>query len=359
MISIEKYKKIIYIFLSAVIGAIIAYALIKYVVSIFLPFIVAIVTVCLLRKVVGKINKKTKIPSPVVVFLLSVIILALITLALIMLFVGIQSLVELLIDEISKDNNIFTMLIEKINIIEERFPFLKRLDEGQGGVVSLLADFVGDLAKKCSMEITLFLTKLPNIILTTLVTVISLFYFAKDYDNISAYLSKHLPKKAYHVVAILKNNMLNILSKYAKSYLLLFFITFAQLISGFLILNIKSPIVPALIISVLDVLPVLGSSLILIVWAIGMLLYGNLKMGIGLLALAIIIYIVRQIAEPRLLSAQMNVHPLVTLFFMYAGFRLSGVLGMLFAPLIPFVLKPIITLVKKSKNTVDNKNKLC
>lgn len=358
VIEIEKYKKFIYISLSVILGIILAYALVKYIILIAVPFIFAFFTVASLKNTVNKISKKTKIPQIIIVILLSIIVLSIVT-AIIIFFAGsIEDIIEMFKIELSKENNVFEILISKIREVEARLPFLKKLDNTNGGIVSIFAEIVGDVVKKCSLEITMLVTNIPKLILTAFVTIMALFYFTKDYDKIKELSIKYLPKKAYRVSAFMKNNIINVLTKYLKSYLLLFVLTFSQLLAGFLILGIKSPLAPALIIGILDMLPVLGSSMILIAWALIMLLYGNIKTGVGLIILAVIIYIIRQLAEPKLLSKQMNVHPLITLFFMYAGFKLSGILGMLFAPIIPFILKPVIEVLKKSKNTVDNKNKL-
>ena len=358
MIEIEKYKKFIYISLSVIIGIILIYTLIKYIVLVALPFAFAFFIVASLKNTVNKISKKTKFPQIIIVIILSIIVLLLVTAVIILFVNSIENIIDTFKNELSKENNIFELLILKIRELERKLPFLKKLDNANGGIVSIFAEIVGDVVKKCSLEITMLVAKIPKLILTTFVTIMALFYFTKDYDKIKLLSKKYLPKKVYDVSNFLKNNMINILTKYMKSYMLLFLLTFSQLLSGFLILGIKSPVAPAFIIGILDLLPVLGSSMILIVWASVMLLYGNLKIGIGLIILAVVIYIIRQIAEPRLLSTQMNVHPLITLFFMYAGFKLSGIVGMLFAPIIPFALKPVIEVLKKSKNTVDNKNKL-
>ena len=339
-------------------GVFFVYILLKYMLAILLPFMISFVIVCSLKKTVGRISEKTKIPSPVIIFLLSVAVLAVIGVFIIVIVEGLQAVMEMVAKELSRENNIFEMLIIKIRELENKIPLLKKLDNTNGGIVSIFAEIVGDLVKKCSVEITRLVADLPKFLFTTFVTVMSLFYFTKDYERLKGYARTYLPKKVYDVSVFLKNNVIKILSKYVKSYFLLFFMTFAELLSGFLILGIGSPMALALIIGALDMLPVLGSSMILIVWAVMMLFCGNTKLGVGLIVLAVIIYIVRQVTEPRLISAQMNTHPITTLFFMYAGFKLSGIIGMLLAPIIPFLLKPVFEVLKKSKNTVDNKNKL-
>ena len=68
--------------------------------------------------------------------------------------------------------------------------------------------------------------------------------------------------------------------------------------------------------------------------------------AVGLVLFAIS-YVVRQYAEPRIISAQMEVHPLVTLFAMYAGLKLAGITGLIFAPLVAFISKTVYRSYKK------------
>jgi hypothetical protein len=84
---------------------------------------------------------------------------------------------------------------------------------------------------------------------------------------------------------------------------------------------------------------------------------GKTLTGIGILILFAVCYIVRQLAEPKILSKQMNVHPLITIFAMYAGFKITGIAGLILAPFLTFVIKTICVSIKKEK-TVENQVKL-
>ena len=57
----------------------------------------------------------------------------------------------------------------------------------------------------------------------------------------------------------IKENGLNLLKVYLKSYSLLFLLTFVELTIGFLILGIPNALIVALVIAVFDILPVLGT----------------------------------------------------------------------------------------------------
>ena len=90
----------------------------------------------------------------------------------------------------------------------------------------------------------------------------------------------------------------------------------------------------ALLLAVVDLLPLLGTGVILIPWALICLLLGQVKLGIGLLALYGVTTLVRQVLEPKLIGDGLGLHPLLSLFSMYAGLRLFGVWGMITAPLV-------------------------
>lgn len=52
----------------------------------------------------------------------------------------------------------------------------------------------------------------------------------------------------------------------------------------------------------------------------------------GLLVLYLIITVVRNIMEPKLVGKQIGLHPLVTLMTMFLGLRLVGIAGMVLFP---------------------------
>ena len=148
-----------------------------------------------------------------------------------------------------------------------------------------------------------------------------------------------------------------VVTKYIKAYLILLLITFAQLYVGFLIVRFDNAFVLALIVALVDTLPILGAATVLVPWGIIVLLGGNYFLGIVLLALALITYLTRQFAEPKILSKQMNVHPLFALITMYAGLKLAGLGGMIIGPFLAFIIKTLYESFKNKKD-IENTEKL-
>ena len=126
-------------------------------------------------------------------------------------------------------------------------------------------------------------------------------------------------------------------------------LTFGELLIGFLILGVDYAFLLALIIAVLDMLPVLGVGTVLIPWALVALLQKNFYLGFGLVILYLVMLVLRQIAEPKLLGKSLGLHPLLTLFASYAGFRLFGFLGMLAGPVVATLIKNALPAVHFSE----------
>ena len=77
----------------------------------------------------------------------------------------------------------------------------------------------------------------------------------------------------------------------------------------------------------------------MIPWAIISAVNGDISTGIGLFVLYIIILVVHQILEPRIVSGHIGVHPIFTLVAMYTGFRISGVMGLIIGPIVLIILQ--------------------
>ena len=354
----EKYKKITFIGISVAILVLIGYLFLKYALDIFLPFIIAFLIVAMARPIINKIANHTKISKPIVsIFVLSML-LAFSALVLgVILTITIEqvgNIAEGIIEGLSREENFVLVIFNSIDKLTERLPFLNNLLGSEQSIYNLVIEMLLDGAKSLSARLTNYLAKmitaLPSIVVTLIVLALALFYFAKDYDKIGNRIIKLLPKRAGNIALIFKNDVLLVVSKYLKSYLILLLITFAELISGFLILGIDNSFVLALIIAIVDMLPILGAGTVLVPWSAIMLILGNYKLAIGLFVLAGITYFSRQFLEPKILSDQMNVHPLITLLFMYAGLKIAGFLGLIVAPVVAFIIKITLSRMKNEKN---------
>ena len=125
---------------------------------------------------------------------------------------------------------------------------------------------------------------------------------------------------------------------------------------GFLLLGVPNPAGIALLVALVDILPVLGVGTVLIPWSLFELCIGKLPFGIGMIVLYLVVVIVRQILEPRIVGSSIGLHPLLTLFAMYVGLRLCGVLGLIFFPVLLTIAKELFFAHRQTKTSPEETN---
>lgn len=362
----EKYKSFALKGGCVLILIALAYLFLKLALGIILPFAIALIIVFISRPIINKLCSKRKISKPVasifVVSIMLILTIFIISICVSLIINELRSIVGNLLVNLEKENNFISQIFESIEGIKQKFPFLNSILPGVNeSIYSLVLEMVSNSVTKLSNSLTTlvaeFITSLPSFIVALVIMLLSLFYFSKDYDKIALAIEKAFPKKISSFFPQIKKDVVGIMLKYLKSYSLLLLLTLVELFIGFLIIGIEHPFTLALLISIVDLLPVLGVGSVLVPWSIILLSTGKTLTGIGILVLFAFCYIVRQLAEPKILSKQMEVHPLITIFAMYAGFKLAGLAGLILAPFFTFVIKTIYVSIKKEK-TVENQVKL-
>jgi predicted PurR-regulated permease PerM len=127
--------------------------------------------------------------------------------------------------------------------------------------------------------------------------------------------------------------------KYIKAYLIILLMTFSELLIGFFILKIPYALTLASVIAIIDILPVLGVGTVLIPWGIVLIILGDSFLAAGIFILYGIIWVVRQIVEPRIVGKSMGLSPLITLAAMYIGYSSIGYGGLFVFPIAAMILK--------------------
>ena len=79
----------------------------------------------------------------------------------------------------------------------------------------------------------------------------------------------------------------------------------------------------------------------MIPWAILCAINGDLNLGIAIIILLVIMSVIRQLLEPKLVSKNIGIHPIFTLIAMYTGFKVIGVMGLLIGPIVLIIFKNI------------------
>ena len=81
----------------------------------------------------------------------------------------------------------------------------------------------------------------------------------------------------------------------------------------------------------------------MIPWAILSAINGDIKLGVAIIVLLVLMSITRQLLEPKLVSKNIGIHPIFTLIAMYTGFKVIGVIGLLIGPIVLIIFKNIFS----------------
>lgn len=160
-----------------------------------------------------------------------------------------------------------------------------------------------------------------------------------DFDAFSSFLLRQFPPKGWEILVTVKQYFVNTLFVVIRSYALIMTITFVELSIGLTIIGIPNSVLIALCIAVFDILPVLGTGGIMIPWTIIAFIQGDIQRAIGLLIIYVVVTIIRNILEPKIVGSQLGLYPVVTLMSMYVGTCLLGVVGLFGFPITLSLIK--------------------
>ena len=222
----------------------------------------------------------------------------------------------------------------------ERYAFLR--DRFNDTVSGFLEQLLSRISSSLPSLAAKWIAALPSAMLFVAVTVIAGFTLCMDQARVENALLSLLPASLSARVESWKTASRPVLRRYLRAYLILLLLTFGELFVGFCILRVDYAFLLAFVIAAVDVLPLLGVGTILLPWAAIALLQKNFFLGFGLVILYFVVAVCRQVAEPRLVGKSLGLHPLLTLFAGYAGWKCFGVLGMALGPLVALLVKSFL-----------------
>lgn len=307
----------------------------KFLFPIALPFILAWLVALCLQPAVRLMSKRFSVSKrPIAGVFVAVTVLGLGTLA----FLAVSRLVseagKLIFSLSESANGGMDSFFDTLNGFLERVPFLSALG---GDISELVEGSLREIFSKITASIPSMVAyvigAIPGFFLFAVVLIMASYYFAADYDEIKKNVYSFLPVSVRRAWDRFKRRLMGAGVQYLKSCLILAFITFAELLVGFLTLGVPYAFTLAVIIALVDMLPILGSGTVLVPWAIWEWITGDTYYAIGIMIIFAVVTVVRRFAEPRIISSGIGLSPITTLLSMYIGFRFFGLGGLFLAPL--------------------------
>ena len=172
---------------------------------------------------------------------------------------------------------------------------------------------------------------LPSILVNTVVVILSSYFFIAERDTILDLWKQYMPENSKKHMSYMRRDAIRLIGGYFMAQFRIVFVVAAILTVGFLVLQVPYSFLLALLISLLDFLPVFGTGTVLIPWGLIKLLSGEYYMAGGLILLYILSQFIRQAIQPKIVGDSMGLPPLMTLVLLYIGFKVSGLGGMILA----------------------------
>lgn len=319
-------------------------------IEILLPFIFASIIAVIISPLVNFLEKKLKFPRALATIFTMIIVLVLLGLLVFtVVYQGVYSLQEL---ADSLPGMLYTDIqlpkwIENINKMYFNLPIEVKdfIAEVEINIKENLIQILQPATKATINFAKNIAVKLPSIFIFTVILLLSIFFISYDKNKISYHIRKSMPEKIKaHWYAFIKSLKLAC-GGYIRAQLIIMTIVFTILLIGFAFLGVKTAVLFAFIIAVIDVIPILGTGTVLLPWAVISILQTDYKLAIGLVIIYLVVLLTRQFIEPKIVGSQIGLHPLATLLTMYTGYKLIGVFGMILGPIIAIL---VISLIKAS-----------
>ncbi len=336
------------------------YLIFKTFFSLLIPFIVAFILAALLHRPVKYISGKTplnrSVTSTVFVLLILAVLGFLVFLIGNALFGKVKDFYDYIMNEL-KDipalaEKIKTWAISMIGFLPEKIraqltenitvAFEKIIANGfedfsMASISDMGIDWSSLLAKGGGV-LKNTVVQIPSVLIAILVSVVACVFITIDYDHIVAFVMRQFSPRNKKRIHEAKTLAIGTLGGMLKAYSLIVLITTTELSIGFYIMYFAKIfqsdyiIFISILIAIVDIIPVLGTGTVLIPWTIYSFISGDIAMGIGLLVLYVVITVIRQIIEPKLVAGQAGLSPIVTIIAMYVGTKTIGILGFFILP---------------------------
>ncbi len=343
---LDKKKKFVIDFIYISLWIAIIYIVLKVLLVYLLPFVIGIIIAHLVQKPALLTSQKIKVKKEICAAVFSVFFYIISVAFIVFILWLIYAQGNKLIDAFKKGE---ILNINFNNVFNAVTTFFEKFNNNFGNAINKVAnetakELVLKFSNILSNALSSFIKKMPSLFISIAITIVATFYISKDYNKLKKFILGFTSDNICNKVAEIKSVFIECFFKISIGYFWLYLITFFELFFGFMALGISNPLLLALLISFVDILPVLGTGTVLLPWAIVRFMQNDFKTGIGLAILYIVIIIIRNLLEPKIIGSQTGINPIFTLVFIFLGFRIGGIMGMI---VIPIVLTVVFTYFRK------------
>ena len=330
MSKIIEYKKEI---ITGIITLFLLYFCLKYILPLITPFLLAFITIYSIYPLLYKMEQKCKINKTItsVIFIVFIVIILLLILWLIGYLAG-GNLLDMFSSnyELNKNMNI---IVNKISFfLQDKFnlngiAIEKYLNaQMQNGINSLESKGLSDMMTNSFQYLRRVLPALAFIGIYLVATIL----LSRDFDLLMEKVHKIGALDAFMSVM---EGLLHTIGTYLKAQFIIMLVISTICCTGLRLTNISYPFFLGILAGILDVLPFIGTGVVLIPTAIIQLINGKILKAVVCVILYVLCIGAREFLEPKLMGKKLGIYPVILLLSIYAGVKLFGIAGIIKGPL--------------------------
>ena len=304
-----------------------------------MPLIVACIVAMIANPIIRFLEKRIKIMRKNGSALVIILVLA----ALIAAFYGLAVLVasqfsswvtELpeVYDSVTQNlQHLFRLLHQKYNIIpaDVKLAFDQRenmldsyIQKAIDGLLKMVKS--GSLSKVSSLA-----SSLMDFLVYAILTILASYFMTVEKDHFTKLLQEKTPAGVQRIWDKIKKIFIRAIGGYFKAHFQIMIVIFFITVIPFAFMGISYSGLLAVVIAIVDFLPFFGAGTVLVPWAVYRLVTGSYTYAAILFVIYVVVLIVRQALEPKLIGDNIGTSPFETLVFMLVGYRLAGMLGLI------------------------------
>ncbi len=224
-------------------------------------------------------------------------------------------------------------IAENLQSVADRMPletrekiadFTEHFTDYLGRIVSSLGGGTVEAAGNAAKNI-------PSLLISFIFSLLFAYFFIAQRERVHRILRHVIPEQTREGLRMVWGNLKYAVGGYFRAQFKIMGVVGLILAAGFLFMQIDYAVLLAALIALMDFLPMLGTGTALLPWALFCALSDALPRAAGLLVLYVVTQLTRQLIQPKMVGDSIGVDTLTTLFLLFVGYRVSGLLGMILA----------------------------
>ena len=303
----------------------------------FMPFVVAWIISCIANPIVRFVERHLKLKRKMSMVFVVVLIIGGVVAALYGIGVWSGRLLTNFIADLpgmwehirTEAQGMFQIMFELLDKLPgEGTAALEEIISNSGDYV---AEFVSGLSAPTISAVGNIAKRVPDMIIFSIMCLLATYFFTVEREAINKRLRAIMPAGIISFWNLVRRCFVESIGGYFKAQFKIEIWVYLLIFIGLTILKTDYAIIIALGIAVLDILPVFGTGAVLWPWALISLINGHYLNAVGLMVIWGVSQLLRQFIQPKLVGDTLGVHPIPTLFLLFAGYKLGGVVGMILA----------------------------